>query len=763
MNKIRSSVFAIVLSIFLIQAADPPYPKTVGSISQAPSSVIEQIAPQQQKSSDDPIKSLYNVLQSIQTHNETTKRTYNNVHDFLQQSPKSIQETKLENDFVRPLLTQYQEEIHGEPSYEEVQHSGRISKEDYVDHFKIATKEEIDALIHGADKYQQNLGFYHDQNDNSLSGSDNGGDSIDLRPPQSQLYGDTDSKGIEHVRGVEELPLEGDRIDYSEDKRRTDKNDQVSTRRDDLSVENNDNEHIGEILPPGFQINEQKSPSFMVSSTRRNLYQYPIVQTRKSYSYDDAFQPRTPVAFPVEKYHPEYDVTAVSGDGFDTSGFIAFYPGQETLTTTSFPRARFNEISPYRYPRRLRPFDGSSGYQAVRQEVPRREPFFEPSTRYQAWQASSRRPRVIFPSDLVQFREQNTQGVSEEPEWLVGDGNLQDLEGGEVRDRDGSGVCPRGATCEFFLSCWISGGLVDTSCKGLLRGCCFKGVSKAGLLTLGQSIGTIQAPPDGPKSRDVGPFDDVRCGISTKQQAQRRIVGGEEAGFGTFPWQAYIRIGSSRCGGSLISRRHVVTAGHCVARATPRQVHVTLGDYVINSAVEPLPAYTFGVSSIQVHPFFKFTPQADRFDVAVLRLDRAALNLPHVTPICLPAKGESFLGDVGQAAGWGALSPGSRLRPQTLQTVRVPVIDNRQCERWHRSKGIQVTIYDEMLCAGYKNGGRDSCQGDSGGPLMLQRGGRWYLIGIVSAGYSCAQPGQPGIYHRVAHTVDWISRAVAAK
>ena len=50
------------------------------------------------------------------------------------------------------------------------------------------------------------------------------------------------------------------------------------------------------------------------------------------------------------------------------------------------------------------------------------------------------------------------------------------------------------------------------------------------------------------------------------------------------------------------------------------------------------------------------------------------------------------------------------MRPKTLQVVDVPIIDNRQCEEWHASKGINVIIYDEMMCAGYRGGGKDSCQ-----------------------------------------------------
>ena len=50
------------------------------------------------------------------------------------------------------------------------------------------------------------------------------------------------------------------------------------------------------------------------------------------------------------------------------------------------------------------------------------------------------------------------------------------------------------------------------------------------------------------------------------------------------------------------------------------------------------------------------------------------------------------------------------MRPKTLQAVDVPVMENRDCEVWHKGKGINVIIYDEMMCAGYRYGGKDSCQ-----------------------------------------------------
>ena len=48
-----------------------------------------------------------------------------------------------------------------------------------------------------------------------------------------------------------------------------------------------------------------------------------------------------------------------------------------------------------------------------------------------------------------------------------------------------------------------------------------------------------------------------------------RIIGGDRASAGQFPWQVSVVIdGQSFCGGSLISQDWVLTAGHCVADAS---------------------------------------------------------------------------------------------------------------------------------------------------------------------------------------------------
>ena len=59
--------------------------------------------------------------------------------------------------------------------------------------------------------------------------------------------------------------------------------------------------------------------------------------------------------------------------------------------------------------------------------------------------------------------------------------------------------------------------------------------------------------------RQPGPVAGARCG--RQLTAAKRVVGGTEAGFGSFPWMALVRAGQARCGGALIGDRWVGSRG----------------------------------------------------------------------------------------------------------------------------------------------------------------------------------------------------------
>eukprot|EP00094_Tigriopus_californicus_P006862 TCALIF_06611-PA protein Name:"Similar to Sb Serine proteinase stubble (Drosophila melanogaster)" AED:0.38 eAED:0.41 QI:0/0/0/1/0.5/0.6/5/0/353 len=212
-------------------------------------------------------------------------------------------------------------------------------------------------------------------------------------------------------------------------------------------------------------------------------------------------------------------------------------------------------------------------------------------------------------------------------------------------------------------------------------------------------------------------INDPQCGRPDSYSANRRVLDGQPAGFGSFPWQALIRIGKGKCGGVLINRRHIVTAGHCVKNKPLNRILVTLGEYHLKRA-EPLPSQNFRVTLSIInrprHKLYFYDSGAScylvnwfgglcRFDVAVLTLNRPANYAPHISPICLPEAGrDPEPGTTAYVAGWGALIPDDITgpliqilvpeikRPSVLQVVNVPVLENDRCESWHQNAGIKV-------------------------------------------------------------------------
>ncbi len=233
-----------------------------------------------------------------------------------------------------------------------------------------------------------------------------------------------------------------------------------------------------------------------------------------------------------------------------------------------------------------------------------------------------------------------------------------------------------------------------------------------------------------------------------------RIVGGDDATQGEYPWIAQLDLLTDSinvwCGGSLIDREWVLTAAHCFdTTRNPSDYRLTLGEHRINQIdgqEEIIP-----IKEIIIHPnYVRFKVNND---IALLRLSVPATLSHDISTISidtLPVPGTELV-----VAGWGRIlesGPFSNI----LQEATVNLISNGNCERAYPDD-----ITENMFCAGFHVGGIDSCQADSGGPIIHNQDGEWRQVGLVSWGDGCARPGRFGVYTHVANYTNWIKSKVS--
>ncbi|EEB17572.1 tripsin, putative [Pediculus humanus corporis] len=158
------------------------------------------------------------------------------------------------------------------------------------------------------------------------------------------------------------------------------------------------------------------------------------------------------------------------------------------------------------------------------------------------------------------------------------------------------------------------------------------------------------------------------------------------------------------------------------------------------------------IESFIMHEDFASDYIHDTDDIALIKLKEPVSFGPNVLPVCLPQKGIDYSKKRATVVGWGKKSQ-EDLFSEVLLKINVTTLTNEDCKK---VKVLSSHLSDSMLCAYGDN--VDACQGDSGGPLLYKANeDKEEIIGVVSWGVGCAQPGIPGVYSRVADYLEWIA------
>ena len=150
-------------------------------------------------------------------------------------------------------------------------------------------------------------------------------------------------------------------------------------------------------------------------------------------------------------------------------------------------------------------------------------------------------------------------------------------------------------------------------------------------------------------------------GDTTQHVTSLRVVNGEITNTVRYPWQVAIfspigtnKFGTFVCGGTVIGKRTVLTAAHCIEDDGTYWVRVG-----IDSPGSEVDTNYFRVASSIQHPEYKGTPNPPRNDIAVLSLDMSVgWDIPDFRILALAPRGvqgDTLGGTPLHVSGYGSM------------------------------------------------------------------------------------------------------------